>query len=113
MSTPNINQILRKAPRPCKYGAPMGSQSFCDTEARTRIYLQRLAFTDQCYAADGTYWGMPANLWCAFSIYNASAHEGPHIIADTQIFVRASNRKEAVQRACEEFPAIKARILRA
>lgn len=92
-STPNINSILRANPRPCKYGAPMGSSNYFDPAENTKCYLQKIKFVNGAYAPDGTYWGLPENLYCAFN--------------ETQrVYVRAKTRLLAVCQLVEQFPAI-------
>lgn len=65
MARIDINKILRGECRPARYGAPMGARSFHEGND-TPLYVQRVRFSDGCYAPDGTYWGAPANLYCAF-----------------------------------------------
>lgn len=93
MSTPDINRILRADPRPCKYGAPMGSSGWDDREDdEAPVYLQRLRLVDGDYGADGTYWGCGAPLWCAFNA------EGT-----LRRYVRAATRPKAIEAMRDEY----------
>ena len=94
----NINQHLKDNPRPCKYGAPMGAADWC-VSADPKFYLQRLKFTDGCYSLDGTYWGSPANVWCA---WDPHCEEGP-----ARMFVRANTREKARDLVLQEYPNAK------
>lgn len=97
--TPDINKILANNPRPSKYGAPLGDHNQRD-DLTSRLYLQRVRFTDGDYAPDGTYWGAPANLWCAFN-----AEEGDYAAAmGCRIFVRAESRIEAQLELLRDYP---------
>lgn len=89
MTTPDINRILAANPRSCARGAPLGDRNL--TDAHSPLYLQRVRFTDGCYAPDNTYWGMPADLWCAF---NGEDDDFAPAMG-TRIYVRAKNRREA------------------
>lgn len=90
--TPNINKLLRDRPRNCKYGAPLGARNFYDAAPDAQLYCQRVRFIDGGYAPDGTYWGMPANLWCVFSADLA-----------TCVYIRAASRADALKTFAEEF----------
>lgn len=68
MKIPNIRSLLRVRSRDCEYGAPLGAANRYDAmPQQQQLYCQRVPFQDGCYAPDGTYWGMPAKLWCVFS----------------------------------------------
>ena len=88
----DINAILAAARRPARYGAPMGARSYCDG-GPDRLYLQRVRFSDGCYAPDGTYWGAPADLWCAFSY--------PDDV--TRLYVRAPTRAAALEQLRADY----------
>lgn len=96
--TPNINQILRANPRNSTYGCPMGAANF--TDATTPLYLQRVRFSDGCYAPDHTYWGSPADLWCAFNGDDDPEYGAGH---GTRIYVRAKDRESAKQAVLEDY----------
>lgn len=49
-----------------KYGAPMGRQSFPASEFIGKVHLRKVPLVDSAYDQGGTYWGAPANLWCAW-----------------------------------------------
>lgn len=89
----NINKLLRNNPVSCKYGAPMGC---CDDFADDgqKLYLQRVCLS-QGYAPDGTYWGDPNNMYCAFT---------PDF--STRIFIRASSRRDAIAKLQYEYDGI-------
>lgn len=86
--TPDINSILAmKCHKACgPRGADMGRPNKIGEPQR--LYLQRVRFIDECYDHGGAYWGMPADLWCAFA---GSAED----VIDTMIFVRAKDRNAA------------------
>jgi len=87
--TPDINKILAANKRSAQYGAPLGAMN--RDKADSPLYLQRVRFSDGCYAPDNTYWGMPADLWCAFN-----GEDGQFAPAmGTRIYVRAKSRREA------------------
>ena len=91
----NINAILRADPRPCRYGAPMGSRNVCDQVEG--LHLQRVRFVDYCYGPDGTYWGGGTPMYCAFSSDGAQ---------DTRIYVRANSRASAQVAILAEWPDV-------
>lgn len=91
--TPDINWYLRQHPRDCKRGAPMGASNIRPDDL-TRLYVQRINFTDGDYAPDGTYWGKSLHLWCAFSADYISA----------RVYVRAPNRLEAIRAVIAMYP---------
>lgn len=88
-TTPNINKILAKNERSCRYGAPMGDKNVYS--GSIYLHLQRVDLVDGGYARDGTYWGIGLPLWCAFNSTDAE-HEAGH---GTRIYVRATFRDEA------------------
>lgn len=92
MTTPDINKILAANKRSAQYGAPLGAGNFDKSDSP--LYLQRVRFSDGDYAPDNTYWGMPADLWCAF---NGEDDDFAPAMG-TRIYVRAKNRNEAVLR---------------
>lgn len=89
----DINKILRDNPVSCKYGAPMGCANVFANNGQ-KLYLQRVYMT-QGYAPDGTYWGHPNNLFCAFS---------PDFL--TRVFIRAKNRRDAIRQLVDEYSYI-------
>lgn len=106
----NINAELKARPRSSKYGAPMGAPEWRgDPDYAYKFALQRLKFVDYCYSLDGTYWGGPANLYCAWWHQpEGSAHETPEGPEDdVRMFVRASSRQEAKRLVREEYPNAK------
>lgn len=90
-TTPNINRILAKNERSCRYGAPMGDKNIYD--GSIYLHLQRVDLVDGDYGPDGTYWGASktGHIYCAFNADNAE-HAAGH---GTRIYVRASFRDEA------------------
>ena len=94
MTTPNINTILRNNLRNCQHGAPMGAREIFNEQFPT-LYVQHLTFTDGCYAADGTYWGSPADVWCGFNM------DG------NRVYVRADSRSEAIENIRQSHPNAK------
>lgn len=94
VNTPNINTILAMPAHRAssKYGAQMGRGNKIGEPAK--LYLQRVSFQDDCYDRGGAYWGMPADLWCAFA-----GDENDEIA--TMIFVRAKDRKDAKRAVIE------------
>ena len=60
-----------------------------------RLHLQRLRFVDQAYDVGGAYWGMPADVWCAFSP-DSTTNESP-----IRVYVRADSRAVAKKRVTE------------
>lgn len=103
--TPDINAILRKDPRSCRYGAPLGDRSRLNSDTvPLPLYLQRVHFVDGDYGPDGTYWGGGGEpLWCAF---NGERDEQYAAAFGTRIYVRARNRREALHRVLAEFPDV-------
>ncbi len=91
MKRVDINAILRDDPVNCRYGAPLGQANRLG-ENLEPLYLQRVRFTDGDYAPDGTYWGAPADLWCAFSADGA-----------TRLYVRAEDRQAAAASVHDEY----------
>ena len=71
-----------------KYGAPMGRRS--DAAMYGKLRLVRVPFVDSCYDPGGAYWGMPANLYCAWN------DEGTH-------YLRASSREDAKAQLVNKF----------
>ena len=93
---PNINKILAL---PCnnassRFGASMGRCSQKEGNPE-RLHLQRMRFVDQCYDVGGAYWGMPENVYCAFSADNTE-NESP-----IRVFVRGKDREDAKKNVLE------------
>lgn len=101
----NINAELKARPRSSKYGAPMGAPEWRgDPDYAYKFSLQKLKFVDYCYSLDGTYWGGPANLYCAW----CPAHDTPEGFEDdVRMFVRASSRQDAKRKVLEHYPNAK------
>jgi hypothetical protein len=98
----NINKILRDCPRECKYGAPLGQADKRDSP--WPLYLQKVRLVDGDYAPDGTYWGQGVNpLYCAFNGDDGLFNPG----RGTRIYMRAANRKEAMEKIMKKYPGIK------
>lgn len=90
---PDINKILKADPVSCKYGSPMGARNrYADDDKP--LYLQRV-YLSHGYSPDGTYWGNPNNMYCAFS---------PD--SETRICIRANNRKQAIAKLQLEYDGI-------
>ena len=104
MKTPNINQILAKNPRSCRYGAPLGYRPH--NESESPLYLQRVLMVDGDYATDGTYWGSLSGepLWCAF---NGEDCEKFAPAMGSRIFVRAKTRAQAIAEILDRWPDTK------
>lgn len=106
MKTPDINQILRDAPRSGRYGAPMGaSDVYPVNEPWPRLLLQRVRFIDGDYAADGTYWGGGRGtepLWCAFNGAGGDYLPGMGV----RLYVRGYHRDRAAERLAVSYPDI-------
>lgn len=99
MTTPNINQILRKDPRYTQRGAPLGDTNF--HLAESPLYLQKVCFEDHDYAPDGTYWGNNGTpLWCAFNGDDEKYAAGH----GSRIYVRAKTRDEAKDAVQRDYP---------
>jgi len=73
----------------------MGSFNVCDVT--DGLHLQRVRFVDYCYGPDGTYWGGPADMYCAFSSDGAQA---------TRIYVRAKSRAAAKAAILADWPDV-------
>lgn len=91
MARVDINRILRSNPRPCKYGAPLGASSY-HAGGDVKLYVQRVRLVDGCYAADGTYWGGPSDLWCAFAVDDSA-----------RLYVRAPNRTATITELLKDW----------
>src|ERR1035437_4507846 len=103
--TPNINRILA-LPSQCRdsrRGAPMGDSDIAD-DLSEPLYLQRIRFQDGSYGTDGTYWGAPETMWCAFTVNLFHTH------TPVRIYVRANNRDLAIMAIEEQYPTVKFRI---
>jgi hypothetical protein len=98
--TPNINKILRNDPVSCRRGSPMGQATWHDSDSP--LYIQRVRLTDDVYAPDGTYWGLPSNLWCAFNGDDDRFAAGH----GTRIYVRAEYRDEAKRKVLALYPNV-------
>ena len=95
----NINQYLKEHPRFCTYGAPMGDRDWRgDPDGVYKFHLQRLRFVDGDYALDGTYWGAPANVYCAWDDDPEGQDE------QVRMFVRADSRSEAKRLVLVDYP---------
>ena len=66
-----------------RYGAPMGRPSDAAKTFVGKVHLQYVPFIDQAYDQGGAYWGMPADLWCA---WDDEGHE---------MYMRAPSRDRA------------------
>lgn len=78
-------------------GSMMGRRDCIPADRATvsRLHLRRVPFVDACYDQGGAYWGMPANLYCAWGESNT---ERAHV------FFRANSRSDAKQKALATFP---------
>lgn len=90
----NINKMLRDRKVSCKYGSPMGMRNEWADDDKP-LYLRRV-YLSQGYAPDGTYWGNPNNMYCAF---NADF--------STRIFIRANSRRDAIAKLTANHDGIK------
>ena len=72
----------------CCSGSMMGRRNILPDSRKevVKLRMERLRFVDQCYDQGGAYWGMPADLWCAY---------GEASDAQVQVFVRAPIRELA------------------
>jgi len=101
--TPDINKVLTQdnCRRGCSRGAPLGDRNRYD-DMTSKLYLQRIRFIDGDYAPDGTYWGGPGPLWCAF---NKEEGDFPTAMG-TRIYVRAKSRIEAQREILSMYPRV-------
>ena len=97
--TISINEILaRPAYKACgPRGADMGRRNQTQGQPE-KLYLQRVAFVDECYDRGGAYWGSPQDLWCAFSPDDTKNDEL------VMVFVRAGDRQAAKRRVLALLP---------
>lgn len=70
-----------------------------DPEQTIKLQLQRVPFVDYCYDRWGAYWGMPANLYCAWG-YDTDLNGGDVV----RVFVRADSRHGAKTKVRELIP---------
>lgn len=96
---PNINQILRADPVNSQRGAPMGDSGF-QGEVTKPLHLQKIAFVDYCYGADGVYWGSGEPIWCAFNQDGDGGTAGMVF----RIYTRAPSRLQALAQFLELHP---------
>lgn len=98
----NINAELKADKAYSERGASMGRRDWRgDPDYSYKFYLQHLRFQDYCYDLGGAYWGLPANLYCAW----CPAHESPEGEEDAvRVFVRAGSHEEAKAKVLEEYP---------
>lgn len=100
--TPNINTILKRFPTGSKYGAQLGKtnryngqmswEADASQPSSQPLYVQKVRMVSGDYAPDGTYWGGGSDpLYCAFN-------------DDSEIYVRAKNRKDAIERVRDKYP---------
>lgn len=70
-----------------RYGAQMGRPSIIPPDYDgEKLQLVRLPFVDGAYDRWGAYWGLPANVWCAW---------GQTATEQMEVFVRADSRQAA------------------
>lgn len=82
-----------------------------DTPAKLR--LVRLPFVGGCYDQGGAYWGLPADIWCAFGGEHSvrTAKRGfaqadyQYDVYEYMIFVRAASRDMAKAEIRDEHPS--------
>lgn len=100
MPTPDINALLRALDRSSKQGAPMGQSDNAAGYDGSPVYVQPVRFVDDCYSADGTYWGLPADLWCAFTVDDTGSLE-------LECYRRAPDRESAIRAFLADYPQLK------
>lgn len=101
----DINKWLEQNPVNSSHGAPMGAKSFyyhVPEDGPCVIDFDRVVFQDDCYSKDGTYWGMPANLWC---FYNVSEEDPASNAMRVRVYLRADSPAEAVEDFLKQYPA--------
>lgn len=84
-------------------GSQMGRRNVEPNNPETcfdKLHLVRLPFVDGDYDNWGTYWGSPANVWCAFS------DDQNHTDYAIRYFVRADSREEAKELIREQLPNV-------
>jgi hypothetical protein len=100
----NINDFLAKNPRHTGFsGAPMGDTNFYYPPVPGEPYtidFDRVVFQDGCYAKDGTYWGLPANLWC---FYNVSDKDPASNAIRVRVYLRANSPAAAMEAFLKEY----------
>lgn len=83
-------------PKGCsERGADMGRANVLPPEkdAPIQLRMERLRFIDQCYDSGGAYWGLPANLYCAYKWTGYPKDQNVTTLDfDALIFVRAESR---------------------
>lgn len=79
----------------CKYGAPMGRQSWNDNHGEYigKMYLKRIPLNSGGYDSGGAYWGTGMPLY-GYAAYDDSING----------FVRAYNREDAKARVKAKYP---------
>ena len=76
-------------------GSQMGRRTIIPDEYNgERLHLRYVPFVDACYDPGGAYWGIPADLYCAW---------GETETDPLQIFTRARSRKAAKAAIMEEM----------
>ena len=100
--TPNINKILAlpKQNRSSQRGSPMGDSDIAD-DLSEKLYVQKIRFEDGAYGRDGTYWGAPETMWCAFTTNETQT------MTPVRIYTRAKNRTLAIMNILEKYPTAK------
>ena len=107
----NINAILAKHQRNCSRGAPLGDVNIVpgDGYMPDRMRCQRVQMVDDCYGADGTYWGMPTersgHVYCAFNEGVGDDHFAA--AQGVRIYVRAHTYEGAVRQVLAMYPDLK------
>ena len=100
----DINQYLLKNPRSSQFGAPIGASDYNGFRGQSyKFQLCRLRMVDGCYTLDGTYWGGPDDLYCAwdFDALDTQGREG------VRMFIRAPSREAAKKIIVESYPYAK------
>ena len=93
----DINRWLGENKRNSRYGAPMGRRD-CAMDIDNpdhKLLLQRVKLDSQGYSNDGTYWGsdaLGAKLYCLCSAD-----------LEVRVWLRATDRKDAVRRLRETY----------
>jgi hypothetical protein len=92
--TPNINKRLASVKAYNERGSNMGRPNY-KPYMHCKCYLQQVNI-GQGYDPGGAYWGLPNDLWCAFTI-------GDDCV---EVFVRANNREKAKEKLLQEYAQI-------
>lgn len=86
-----------------RYGAPMGRANTLPHDFAGIIFLSAVRINGSGYDSGGAYWGLGQPL------FQAAAHGADGAATDQAAYFRARDRKAALQRARDNWPAAKVR----